>query len=121
MRSLKVTRLRISIALAVCFALIAAPRVANAWDGVTTGQIWQIEVGGDGAFSVVLTSGAPLCPSAPSRNTGLVMPSVPGLKNMLAALLLAKAQNLSVTIYANNASPGNPSEWACSIGAIDIR
>lgn len=85
---------------------------ANAWDGVTTGKIIQIEgVGGAGGagnfdFRVYLSAGNPPCPTdaAPPRPWSYINAADANYKSIVSMLLMAQATNKTVTIHSNNVS-----------------
>lgn len=89
------------------------PAIAFAWDGVITGKIETIHVtgGGNYGFRVTLRGSPAACGNA--NGWSYLNDTDSNYKVYVAVLLLAKAQQSSVTIYSNKDASGY-----CNIGYI---
>ena len=96
-------------AIGLCF-----PGPTAAWDGSVTGKIVQVDVTDAGSlgFRVYVGSVGAHCAGGPGW--AYLNEGDSNYKTYVAVLMMAKAQNSSVTIYSNNAG------GYCHIGYIQI-
>jgi hypothetical protein len=109
------------VAALVVSAALLAPREAIAWDGIQSGRVADIEVYGDGSFSLSLVDVPNLCPvnAWPAHGTvagnGPVPATADGKKALYVAALSAKLAGKQVVIYSMNNATG-----PCWIGVINV-
>ncbi len=102
-----------------CIALFSAALLtataAQAWDGVVSGKIETIEIthGGNLAFRVWLTGGPTMCTAG--AKFAYLNEADSNYKVYVAALLMAKAQGNTVSVYATNVAG-----TYCQIGHLAV-
>jgi hypothetical protein len=96
-------------------AIGAPPVQVFAWDGVTTGNILQVDVSqaGNLPFRVYLQGFPQLCGNGTAE--GYLDDGDANYKVYVSALLMAKAMNSAVTLFANVGLYGR-----CRIGYIAV-
>ena len=99
----------------VVLALALFPLHVFAWGGVTTGKIVEFHVTGAGnlPFRVFLEGSPVLCSGGMSE--GYLDDTDPNYKVYVATLLMAKASNSAVTLYADVGAYSR-----CRIGYIAV-
>lgn len=88
--------------------------IANAWDGVITGNIQRIDItdGGNYGFKLFLVGYPALC--SQGSNYAFLLDTDSNYKTYVAVLLAAKISNIPVTLYTYNYGSG------CHIGYIAL-
>lgn len=106
-----------SFALSVALAAAIAPRLALAkWP--IEGMVGRIQLGDGGTVGVVLEGFPALCSNANHPDWGEIPASALGKKEMLAALMMAKAAGLKVALYTVDPAPAGAE--LCQIQFVDL-
>lgn len=113
-----------SLSLAAALASAIAPRLALAWNPgeENFGKVHFIQLGAGGSVGFVLVDSSgntvKLCNGAAASDWGDIAQSAAGKKEMLAALMMAKATGLWVKVYTVNQPAGTPG--CCPVAFIDL-
>lgn len=117
MKSTSESNTRRSSLWALFFAIvgIGGIGVAQAWDGVITGQVTAVEItgGANYGFRVIVNGGTLMC--GPSSSWSFLNESDSNYKTYVAAILMAKAMSAPVTIYTTREGD------YCHIGYVSIQ
>jgi hypothetical protein len=106
-----------SLSLSVALVAAIAPRLALAkWP--IEGMVGRIQLGDGGTVGVVLETNPALCSNAEHPTWGEIAASAPGKKEMLAALMMAKAAGLKVALYTVDPAPAGAK--LCQIQFVDL-
>jgi len=104
---------RLSLRALLCAGLFALPGFSLAWDGTVSGTLTQVDVT-DGAF-LGFRVYFPIAMCGNTNNFAYLNSADSNYSAYVGALLMAKAQGLTVYVYSNRDSNGY-----CHIGYISI-
>lgn len=111
----KEVMLKVLTSIAVFSALLSSVAGARAWDGAVAGKIRTMEIthGANLAFRVWLADSPTMC--ATGAKFAFINEADSNYKIYVAALLMAKAQGSTVTIYSSNVDGAY-----CRIGHLTV-
>lgn len=114
LKSVKISIAQIVLSGFLAVSLITVHEVANAWDGIVDAAIKQIHVapGSNFGLRIYLNGVASMCSGGP--DWAYLNDTDSNYKTYAAALMMAKAQGFSVSVYSNRQGP------YCQIGYVAV-